>query len=56
MTVIVDKPCSYCRTKGYFAGYGNKDCKAAINRGECALCINEISVDMVKKAISTIIG
>lgn len=54
MTVIVDKPCAYCRTKGYFAGYGNKECKAAINRGECALCISEISVDMVKKAISTI--
>lgn len=50
-TVIVDKSCAYCRTKGYFAGYGNKDCKAEIKQGKCAMCISEISVDMVKLAI-----
>ena len=50
-TVIVDKSCAYCRTKGYFAGYGNKKCKAAIAKGSCSLCISEISVDMVKLAI-----
>lgn len=50
-TVIVDKPCAYCRTKGYYAGYGNKKCKAVIAEGKCSLCISEISVDMVKLAI-----
>lgn len=50
-TVIVDKSCAYCRTKGYFAGYSNKDCKAEIKQGKCAMCISEISVDMVKLAI-----
>lgn len=50
-TVIVDKSCAYCRTKGYFAGYSNKYCKAEIKQGKCAMCISEISVDMVKLAI-----
>lgn len=50
-TVIVDKPCAYCRTKGYYAGYGNKKCKIAISEGKCSLCISEITVDMVKSAI-----
>lgn len=53
-TVIVDKPCAYCRTKGYFAGYGNKECKAEIKEGKCALCISEISVVDVKQAIINI--
>lgn len=55
-TIIVDKPCAYCRTKGYFAGYGNKECKQAIKVGKCALCISEISVSDVKKKISELMG
>ena len=50
-TVIVDMPCAYCRTKGYFAGSGNKECKLAINQGKCALCIDKISIDEVKTSI-----
>lgn len=50
-TILVDKPCAYCRTKGYFAGYGNKECKSAIKKGGCALCISEIKIEDVKEAI-----
>lgn len=50
-TVFVDMPCSYCRTKGYFAGYNNKQCKAEIKAGKCALCIEKITVDMVKEKV-----
>ncbi len=32
-------------------GMANKDCKAEIKQGKCAMCISEISVDMVKLAI-----
>lgn len=51
VTVYVDKPCEYCRTKGYFAGYGNKACRKAIKDRECALCINDITIDMVTSLI-----
>ena len=47
-TVYVDMPCAYCRTKGYSAGYGNKACKKEIEQGKCALCIDAISVEMLK--------
>ena len=50
-TVYVDKPCAYCRTKGYFAGSGNKVCRKAIKGDKCALCIDEISIEMVVKMI-----
>lgn len=32
-TVLVDKPCAYCRAKGYYHGYGNARCKKAIKSG-----------------------
>lgn len=48
---LKSKTCEYCRTKGYTAGYGNLECQAAIKAGKCALCIEEISVETVKKAI-----
>lgn len=50
-TVYVDMPCAYCRAKGYFAGYGNEECKKAIKLGHCALCIDSISIDSVKEKI-----
>ena len=56
VTVIKEKSCAYCRTKGYFAGYGNKQCKSMIKKGKCALCIDEISVDDVKDVIITCLG
>ena len=53
-TVLVDMPCEYCRTIGYYSGYGNEKCKKMIQSGKCALCIDAISVDMVKQAIKEI--
>ena len=50
-TVSVDMPCAYCRTKGYHAGYGNTVCQRSLKVGKCALCINAIDVEMVKKKI-----
>lgn len=50
-TVIVDMPCAYCRTKGYFAGYGNTACRHSIKAGRCALCIDAVTVEMVKEKI-----
>lgn len=50
-TIIKDMPCAYCRTRGYFAGYGNYHCKKAIKKGQCALCIKEITIDNVKNII-----
>lgn len=55
-TVLVDMPCEYCRTKGYFAGYGNPQCKTAIRAGKCALCIDAISVETVKEKIDTLLS
>ena len=55
VTIIKEKPCAYCRTKGYFAGYGNAKCKMVIKQGNCALCIAEITVDEVKEAITLLL-
>lgn len=51
ITIYKDKPCAYCRTKGYFAGSGNPQCQAAIKQGKCALCVEEITVEDIEKAI-----
>lgn len=53
-TVIMDMPCEYCRTRGYYAGFGNSECKTAIKSGHCALCISRITTEMVIKAIESI--
>lgn len=50
-TIYVNKPCEYCRTKGYFAGYGNQECKSALQEGKCALCIDEIGFEMVERVL-----
>ena len=55
-TVLMDMPCEYCRTKGYFTGYGNPQCKTAIRVGKCALCIDAISVETVKEKIDTLLS
>ena len=55
-TALADMPCAYCRTKGYFAGYGNSACQQTLKAGKCALCIEAISVEMVKEIISRIVG
>lgn len=43
ITVLKDMPCEYCRTIGYDAGYGNKECAQRIKSNQCALCIEKIS-------------
>lgn len=55
-TVIVEMPCAWCRTKGYFAGYGNNKCKKQIKDGKCALCIDAVTVDMVKEKVDELLG
>lgn len=54
VAVYKDMPCEWCRTRGYNAGYGNKKCKNRINKGQCASCIDKISVEEVIKAINQI--
>ena len=49
-------PCENCRTKGYFAGYGNSDCFEAIQGGMCALCIDNIKVEKVIESIKTVLN
>lgn len=51
LTLFVDRPCAYCRTKGYFAGYGNPECKRAIKYGKPALCVSAVSVEQVEIAV-----
>ena len=51
LCVYKHMPCEYCRDKGYFAGSLNEECSERINNGKCALCIDAVSVDDVKKAI-----
>ena len=48
-TVYVNMPCEYCRTKGYYAGYGNVACLKVVKQGRCALCVEAITVEMVKE-------
>ena len=43
--------CACCITKGYFAGYGNTACRHSIKAGRCALCIDAVTVEMVKEKI-----
>ena len=50
-TVYVDMPCAYCRTKGYFAGYGNTTCYHAVKAGKCTLCIDAITISDVMERI-----
>ena len=50
-TALVDMPCEYCRTKSYFAGYGNPACQQSLKLGKCTLCIDAITIDMVKEII-----
>ena len=54
-TVMVTMPCEFCRTKGYYSGFGNKECKRAIGRGECTICISKITIDVVKNTIDKLL-
>lgn len=54
VAVFKEKECSWCRTKGYYAGYGNKKCSNAIKEGKPAKCISEIDVKDVTDEIEYI--
>ena len=54
-TLFVDMPCAYCRTKGYFAGYGNDTCQGIVKQGRSSLCVDAITVEMVKNKIGELI-
>ena len=47
-------PCEYCRDKSYFSGGLNPECKKRLDEGKCALCIDAVTVEDVKNAITTI--
>lgn len=54
ITLYEDMYCEYCRTKSYFAGWGNLECKKRIRKGLCATCINSISVNKVVSNIDAL--
>ena len=56
VTMLKDMPCEYCRTMGYDAGFGNSACKKRINEGLCAACIDQITVEEVKKEVERCIS
>ncbi len=51
ITLLSEMACEYCRTKAYFEGYGNKECKKRIKKGLSASCIEMITVERVKQKI-----
>jgi len=55
-TLYVDMNCEYCKSRGYFHGYGNKECQHEIGKGNCALCVSAISVNSVKKVIKNMLS
>ena len=55
VTVYKDMSCEWCRTIGYFAGYGNAECKKRIENNQCAICIDKITVNEVKEAIDKLL-
>lgn len=56
VTLLKDVPCRNCRTKSYHAGYGNEACLERIKNGFCARCIDEITVDEVRRKIKELVS
>lgn len=54
VTIFKDMPCEWCRTIGYYAGYGNEECKKRIETGLCSSCIDLLTVEEVKNAINNL--
>jgi len=48
VTVFKDMSCEWCRTIGYYAGFGNSECAKRLSENKCALCIDAITVNEVK--------
>lgn len=55
VTIFKDMPCEWCRTSGYNAGVGNKECRKRIVEGYSALCIAGIETSRVEEAIGQIL-
>lgn len=55
VTIQKDMPCEYCRTIGYDAGYGNKQCKSRIKANQCATCIEKITVAEIIEQVDKIL-
>lgn len=51
ITIIHDMPCAWCRTRGYYSGYQNDECRKAILSGNCSLCVEKIDVNEVMSII-----
>lgn len=56
LTIIKDMPCEYCKSKGYFHGYGNKKCQLEIRQGRCALCLSSISKEEVIQQLKKLLN
>lgn len=54
-TLYKDMSCEWCRTVGYNAGYGNKDCQKRIKHNGCTCCIEAVSIEDVQKEIDLLI-
>lgn len=55
-TIYIDIPCENCKSKGYFHGYGNKECLDEIKKGRCALCISKIKTEDVKERLKKMLS
>lgn len=56
VSMLDSLPCEYCRTKGYFFGKGNAKCLERIKLGNCADCIDAITVDQVKEKVDILLN
>lgn len=55
ISILYDMPCASCRTRGYYSGYKNPQCKTAIQEHKAALCIDAITVEAVKEKIDQLL-
>ena len=47
-------PCECCRVEKFYSGSLNPECKKRLDEGKCALCIDAVTADDVKKAVREI--
>lgn len=47
-------PCECCRDVGYFSGALNAECAKRLKSGKCALCIDAVTAEDVKDAVTKI--
>lgn len=52
ITIMKEQSCEWCRTFGYDAGYGNRECANRIKKDKDALCISEIEISDVIEQIN----